>query len=262
MPYVDFSMEGYDTDVGNPLGYSALQWFVDADQVDTITDAGSGAVSEWKDLSPNANHLTQATGASRPITGANPLNGLNTIDFDGTDDWMDANDYSVNVSSRGVTWFAVFKWDATGTGKNACYADRSGQAVALNAHMVENNSGTYRVTYGTGASPFAAGNYREVSFPDPGTTLYKRYVGTVDTVNGPRLWIGGVPQTMTPLAGGTANPPNFLSSDSTPWKPHLGRRPDPFYFDGKIATWGFLSTPLPIVEVGRLDSWLYRRWGV
>jgi hypothetical protein len=57
-------------------------------------------------------------------------------------------------------------------------------------------------------------------------------------------------------------PANFLSSSASAWKPVTGRRPDPFYFDGKIGTYGILSEVLSDVERTALDAWLADRWGV
>jgi hypothetical protein len=60
--------------------YGVYGWW-DASDTATITDAGSGAVSQWNDKSSNGRHLSQATGADRPTTGASSVNGLNVITF-------------------------------------------------------------------------------------------------------------------------------------------------------------------------------------
>lgn len=53
-----------------------------------VTDAGGGAVSSWVDRigSVDAN---QSNGTKRPITGSRTIGGINAIDFDGTDDFLD-----------------------------------------------------------------------------------------------------------------------------------------------------------------------------
>lgn len=58
-------------------------WY-DCSDTSTITDS-SGAVSQLDDLSGNAEHVTQVTGSLQPQTDARTINGLNAIDFDGTE---------------------------------------------------------------------------------------------------------------------------------------------------------------------------------
>ena len=60
-----------------------MVWF-DAADASTITSS-SGAVSQWDDKSGNGRHVTQATAAAKPTTGANTQNGLNVLTFDGGD---------------------------------------------------------------------------------------------------------------------------------------------------------------------------------
>ena len=65
---------------------AALQYWFDASDAATITDAGAGAVSAWNDKSGNARHVTMATATYRPLTGTRTINGRNVIDFDGVND--------------------------------------------------------------------------------------------------------------------------------------------------------------------------------
>jgi len=61
-------------------------WY-DASDTGSITES-SGSVSQWNDLSGNGYHLAQATATNQPTTGTRTLNGLNALDFDGTNDYM------------------------------------------------------------------------------------------------------------------------------------------------------------------------------
>lgn len=69
-----------------PASLAPRAWY-DAAETSSIT-ASSGAVSQWNDLSGNGYHLSQATAINQPITGANTINGLNVIRFDGSNDWI------------------------------------------------------------------------------------------------------------------------------------------------------------------------------
>lgn len=63
---------------------TATRAWYDASDAATIT-ASSGAVSEWRDKSPNGFHITQTDVAKRPTTGTRTINSLGAMDFDGTE---------------------------------------------------------------------------------------------------------------------------------------------------------------------------------
>ena len=66
-----------------PTDIAGVFLWLDADDASTITDAGAGAVSEWRDKSGNARHVSQATAGDRPTTGSVTVNGLNALAFAG-----------------------------------------------------------------------------------------------------------------------------------------------------------------------------------
>ncbi len=65
-----------------PTAISTVAWY-DASNLDSITDDGSGNVTNWNDLSGNGVHLSQTTVSRQPTTGGviNDINGLNALDF-------------------------------------------------------------------------------------------------------------------------------------------------------------------------------------
>jgi hypothetical protein len=67
--------------------YIDTELWLDASDTDTITEA-AGAVSQWNDKSGNDCHAVQASSISQPITNSRTLNGLNVLDFDGSNDDM------------------------------------------------------------------------------------------------------------------------------------------------------------------------------
>jgi hypothetical protein len=93
----------------DPLSIAGCEWWLDASDEATITDS-SGAVSQWDDKSGNSRHATQGTSGERPTTGTRTQNGLNVIDFDGTDDGLDYTAFIFN--STGHTLFFVASSDA------------------------------------------------------------------------------------------------------------------------------------------------------
>ena len=264
MPYYDMpGMEGFDPDDGNPLSFNKLGWFIDGGDLSSITDAGSGAVSQWNDLSRNANHMVQGIGASRPTTGTNTLNGRNVVDFDGSNDWMDGSYYNFDITHRCVTYFAVLKWDAAGTGKCPFYAIRSGLSPYYHGFQIENNgSFGYSLWYGKSNSSTSATEGVAYTLPGVGTTDYCKIVVSLDYGLGLRLFVNGTLILSPTVVYGTMADSDFMTTSQSPWLPTIGRRPDPFYFDGKIATMGLIETALSNNDLQRLDKWLYRRWGV
>ena len=65
-----------------PLTLQPAFW-IDASDSSTIT-VTSGRISEWRDKSGNARHLTQTDAARRPVVQAAHQNGMDTVLFDGT----------------------------------------------------------------------------------------------------------------------------------------------------------------------------------
>lgn len=90
-----------------PTQITGLNSWYDAGNADSITGL---SVSQWADRSGNANHLTQAGGVSRPISGTDTINGVNAITFDGDNDWMSNATSTVTAD---MTMFIVVQAVAT-----------------------------------------------------------------------------------------------------------------------------------------------------
>jgi len=79
-----------DCDTCNQLWTPSLidtDLWLDAADLTTITEV-AGAVLQWDDKSGKGNHAVQATGVEQPATGTATIGGLNAIDFDTVDDFM------------------------------------------------------------------------------------------------------------------------------------------------------------------------------
>jgi hypothetical protein len=84
-----------------PADLSTLAAWYDASDPTTIT-AVAGRVSEWRDKSPNALHVTQPTGSKQPVTGASTIGGRNVLDF------VKASAYHLSRLSMSTTFLSVF----------------------------------------------------------------------------------------------------------------------------------------------------------
>ena len=74
----------------DPTTLSSLKLWLDANDSSSITQS-SGAVSQWADKSVGQYQLSQATSTKQPVVGTNAINGLDTLVFDGTDDYLTMN---------------------------------------------------------------------------------------------------------------------------------------------------------------------------
>jgi len=98
-----------------PTNISNLKLWLDASDTASLTQVG-GAVSQWSDKSGNGNHATQGTGVRQPMTGTRTINGLNGLDFDGSNDQM-VNSAGLigGMSNTPLTLFIVHKQDTSST---------------------------------------------------------------------------------------------------------------------------------------------------
>lgn len=88
-----------------PLAVSGCKLWLDASQITGKADGE--AVSQWNDLSGNANHLLQATSTRQPLYKTGIKNSLPVVRFDGEDDWMATNAFTLDMP---VTIFSVFQF--------------------------------------------------------------------------------------------------------------------------------------------------------
>jgi len=222
-----------------PADLSPAAWY-DAADAATIT-ASSGAVSEWQDKSGNGNHATQATSTAQPTTGTRTLNGLNVIDFDGTDDQLlDAT--FASLSSLNLSIFAVQKHDrldvqsmtAWGLGRNTSteglfFHSSYNTVFSLGCRYPENTNVYY--TENT--------NVELLSYVKAGTSSQEG-------------WVDGVSKGVN---SGTV-------TTFTTERLALGSRFSANYLDGSIGE--FIVIPGAVSEEDRqkLEGYLAHKWGL
>lgn len=91
----------------------------------TLTGADNEALASWPDLSGNSYDLVQASGTKQPLLKTAARNGLNVVQFDGSNDSL----VSPTFLSSGAesTVFCVMKWDADQSG--AVFSKRAGNSA-------------------------------------------------------------------------------------------------------------------------------------
>jgi hypothetical protein len=251
----------------DPASIADLQLWLDASDTSTITDAGAGAVSAWNDKSGNARHLEQATAGLRPTTGVRTQNGRNVVDFAG--DWMAMSTFDIPVMDKAFTLMMVLRWDTLppSNAMGVFYGQRSGQATDINTFMVErraSESAAINVAWGTGLAGFNGTAFRERKFTHGNIHNFHVMTVTVDTVDGVKMYYDGTPITLTDQSTGMASLANFLSSDSTAWKAHVGTRhpgagsTEPF--DGAIGEVVCYNRVLSAGERDGVEAYLANKW--
>jgi filamentous hemagglutinin family protein len=89
----------------DPLDYTGLSLWLDADDTSTITHT-AGAVTQWNDKSGEGNHA-YAQGSTNPTTGLHTLNGRNVVYFNGTDNTLTVLDDDSLGGTSGLTMFVL-----------------------------------------------------------------------------------------------------------------------------------------------------------
>ena len=105
-----------------PASLTSLRLWVKSDTGITIATG----VSQWDDLSGNANHLVQATGANQPVVTNSAINGLPAITFDGTNDFIK----KAFTLAQPATVFIVFRQN-TWTLNDQLYDGNGGDTMIL-----------------------------------------------------------------------------------------------------------------------------------
>lgn len=217
----------------NPSSITGLAAWYDASNAASIT-ASSGAVSQWNDLSGNARHLTQASGANQPTTGTRTQNSLNVIDFDGSNDFLSA---ASNWTSgfTAATTFIVKRIDTNPGGVGLWQIG----AASNDAFVPFTDSNIYE-TFGTStrrnwlsATPIAAAHsYTVVA----ASADFRAYVnGTADFSSG------------TNTVGFSATPVLCATSLTV--------------MDGWVAEWLVYNSALGTTDRQNVEGYLRTKWG-
>jgi hypothetical protein len=105
-----------------------------------VTDAGSGACSQWNDISGGGHHFVQTTSANRPLIVSSGLNSRRTIRFDGSNDMLYcySSALSLYVSQAAMAEFVVYKKTATdgGAAKIVTFIPSGGVGAAQSGYTI------------------------------------------------------------------------------------------------------------------------------
>lgn len=214
-------------------------WY-DASDTSTITSSGN-LVSSWSDKSDNSNNLSQGNSSYRPTTNSATLNGLNVIDFDGTNDTLQGTLASLGTNPE-LTIFAVVQYDVMRAANSILVfvgATSTDQGIGFGLHT---SNGLNSFQWGSGSSH--DGNYITGSYVIHGMTK---------TSSGNTTYVNGV-----------AKPLNTSGSLSLASSPTIEISLDNFnnYLDGKVAEILIFNRELDSDERDSIETYLNDKWSV
>jgi hypothetical protein len=129
-----------------PADTTTQVWF-DATDASTLTIVTG--VSVWADKSGFGHDVIQATTTRQPLTGTRDINGLNCLQFDGSNDYMRCDD---NLGAQPHTVFFVAEADDA-TGRRNYLMDGLGGARHVFAGGGQSSNGTASLWAGSWYSP-------------------------------------------------------------------------------------------------------------
>jgi hypothetical protein len=237
--------------------------WLDAADTSTITSSG-GDVSQWNDKSGNARNFTQSSATAKPKTGTRTINSLNTIDFDGTNDFLSCPSstalFNYLHSSTGATLFFVGIVDNTADTK--CYLDNVegnsgfiGVRLDINAtekDLVRVNKGVsnQNVISNNDVVTFTAGSafYTSIKLDNNNGTAANRY----------KISLNGASELGTNAA--TASPVATNATNNL----HLGILSDgtSIPYNGCFGEILFYSGILSAGDITATQSYLATKWGI
>jgi hypothetical protein len=230
------------------------------DAADTSSITGGSQVSQWNDLSGNGFHLTQSTSSKRPSSGTRTLNSKNVIDFDGTNDILQAStasDWTFMNNSGGCTVFFVYMYDDNTAASAWCTTDNASGAE-IGFDLFDNAELAHRVNRGVGGQNAVSNE----TLQNPSQGNHYLYVlsdpNNATAANRSEIYVDGVLQnknntkTDSPSASAPLNPLDVG-----------GRRVDDGYaFDGAFAEIIIVSGLMSAENITKTKSYISTKWGV
>lgn len=237
--------------------------WLDASDTATITSSG-GDVSQWSDKSGNARNFTQSSATAKPKTGTRTINSLNTIDFDGTNDFLVCSSstalFNYLHNSTGATLFFVGIVDDTADQKfilnnNDGSSSNTGITLAITGTEQDSLSVTKSVP-----AQFVITNSANVNYT-AGTAFYtaiKVDNGNATAANRYKISLNGAAEAGNNAANQTAASTNATSNL------HLGIASDAVSvpYNGCFGEILFYSGILSASDIASNQTYLKNKWGL
>jgi hypothetical protein len=245
----------------NPTDIANLKAWYDASDTATITVSGT-AVTQWNDKSGNAYNLTQGTSSLRPQSNTRTQNGLNAIDFDGSNDVLSAataSNWTFLSNTSGATVFVTVFAD-TASDARYLWSTFGGSFGYVGSYgsVLGNDNTSIGSAVGNGA---LAAMYLETSTPvatdNTAFTITAQYnLGATASQRGFLAKNGG-----TQVNNNTASDTASASAPQTP----LGVGGLPSFsesWDGLLCEMIIYNAVLNATDRGKVETYLAAKWGI
>ncbi len=242
------NVNGSNTASSNGLiALQAYAWH-DASDTSTITHV-SNSVSQWNDKSGNARHATQGTALNQPITNTRTINGLNVIDFDGTNHSFTISSMQSTFTNAEYSFFVI-------------NASDDNVATSAGMHMWASMTGGSR-RGGFRNTAAGSGLHRSLEILQTGIVADRNAVGAAD-------------YTQHFMAGRVGTADSFLNVDGNQVAAGagatFGTSPNGYFygrsavsgsngfFNGVLCECAFFEGVLTNAEIAQLRSYSISKW--
>lgn len=244
-----------------PSDIANLKAWYDASDTATITVSGT-AVTQWNDKSANGYNLTQGTAGKRPQSGTRTQNGLNAIDYDGSDDVLAAStaaNWAFLNNSGGSTYFMAIYTDTASDGR--MLLDTCGTTtgfVGVYSYVKSTDAVNLVVVRGVGGTVVSEQTTTQLATDN--TASYWSFLSdpaNATASNRCKIWKNGANPINT-------NIETAAVSNSNPQYP-LGLGGQSFLsesFDGLMCEVIFYSGLLSDTDRGKVETYLAAKWGI
>ncbi len=236
-----------------PAVLSGLALWLDGGDAASVTLDGSNNVSQWSDKSGNARHVTQASATQRPAYVASAINGLNCLNFDGSDDFLASSAFTLGE----LTLFAVVtaRWTVTETGaffgQNFTANKSFGRVGGAGFDYLANDIRCVTDGFNSGTSGPRAIGPQPAGLINGQAVLITTRLGTTGTVlRVNRASIARVARN---------DPPTSINLPVAVGRP--GSSYPAEYWNGRIAELVLYNRLVSDTERDQVESYLAARWG-
>lgn len=217
----------------------------------TAATATNDPVGYWRDKSGNGRHALQTTNNDRPLLKLADLNGLPSLDFDGSSDF-----FRVNSGSQFAAFFVFAVVRRTGTPQSwaAIYKQRqSGNAAGFTNSAGEYNG--FQQTSNRTGRLFCSGVSGD-TLRQNGVQLTQQNSGVFGIFDAELLNNTTDARVLTGRVSGSTSGTQF---------PIIGRDPDSTsnrHYPMRLHELLIYSTDLSATEFSRVEKWLGAKWGI
>jgi len=236
----------------NPAAIGSIYLWLDGTDSSTIT-LTSNAVSEWRDKSDNARHVTQATASQRPVMGF--LNGRPAVQFTAANSQTLSRAGSFLDGNPAFTTFVVFqKLSSLNVTPFGWGSQNTGGLFLLFPSQVGGSASSYSFG-GATTYPFVLNNADPDSFHPLNKTWFDCFVKPAGPVTNARAFRSG---QFFPSAGASTATPNIsgpLVIGQTPGVPAQ-------VFDGLIGEILIYNKALTDTERQEVEQYISKKWRI